>query len=64
MYFLVLTALLQLDDTAPHVISYHATLAECQKEARTANSDDVRLDLPDAKAMGLRFLCLTQASDA
>jgi hypothetical protein len=63
MYFLVLAALLQLEDTAPHVISYHATLAECQKEARTANSD-VRLDLPDAKAMCLRFLCLTQASDA
>jgi len=62
MYYLFLVALLQTQDAAPRPISPPTSLADCQKEAREMNKDP-RLQSPEAKEMGLRFVCMTFASD-
>jgi hypothetical protein len=63
MYFLVLAALLQLEDTAPRMISPHRTYDECAQAASKANKDE-RLQSPDAKEKGLRFVCMRMMGDA
>jgi hypothetical protein len=55
--FLVLAAMLQLEDVAPKVMSPHKSLAACTAAAQEANQDP-RMKTAEAKAMGLRFVCM------
>jgi hypothetical protein len=63
IYYLVLAALLQLEDAAPRMISPHKTFEDCAKAAQDMNKDE-RLKSDEAKSMGLRFVCLRMVADA
>jgi hypothetical protein len=63
MYFLVLAALLGLDEYVPRVISPHRTYDDCAKAAQKENKDE-RLQSADAREMGLRFVCVKLMGDA
>jgi hypothetical protein len=62
IYFLALVALLQLEEAAPRVISPHKTFEDCAKAAQDMNKDE-RLKSPEAREMGLRFVCLKLVAD-
>lgn len=63
-YFLVIVALLQMEDTAPLMVSPHATYDECAAAAQQANKFDARLEMPRAKELGLRYVCLHLRGEA
>jgi len=63
-YFLVVAALLQMEETAPKMVSPHATYDECAAAAQKANKHDERLQHPIALEMGLRYVCLRLMGDA
>jgi hypothetical protein len=62
MTFLFLVAFLQLDTVPSKAMSPPVDLVECQKRARIFN-EDPRLQSEEAKAMGLRFVCMSIVSD-
>jgi hypothetical protein len=62
MYFLVLAALLELTETAPRMVSPHQTFEDCAKAAQDANKDE-RLKTEEARARGLRFVCVKLVMD-
>jgi hypothetical protein len=61
---LVLAALLNLEDSAPKMMSPHKSIQECLVAAQAANHEH-RLELaqPDNVAVGLRFVCLKLVSE-
>jgi hypothetical protein len=59
MYFLVLAALLQIDDLAPKPYAFFKTERECFDAARNANKEHAdQLNDEEGTKMGLRFVCL------
>ena len=64
MYFLVLLALLKMDEFPPKPIAPPTSHEECVMAAAKANAADPRIKLPEWQEAGVRYVCLKLDSDA
>ncbi|MEO5568877.1 MAG: hypothetical protein ABIR92_10315 [Gemmatimonadaceae bacterium] len=57
-HILFLVALLSMGEVKPQAVSPHKSFEECAAAAAEANKEDDRLQLPEAKERGLRYVCM------
>lgn len=57
-HILVLAALLRMDTVAPQMVSPFASQEECFAAANKLNREDEDLNKPEARALGVAYVCL------